>query len=305
MTYLVEPPARKDNLQDTEEVEESDKGGFDQVPVRVVCPHCGLPVITFIEHESSWLTYVVSIGLLMTLGWAALIVVPVVFPLFKDVVHHCPKCLSVLATRSRVELPSWRQEVMSFRFGSCVVVLARKYVALLTGIAILVGGIHWIRTSGAPSSAIALAHRESPLDLTWMDFTNDCGFKSYLGNPIHVSMAFNHKYRNHTFKWTGTMQRMEDGFSFFGFVIHGTIFVRMEPPQFPSKPQMADLVLTFSDENKVSKRATKLKKGQAFSFEATMLEVGKRGAPHAMVLWDLDLPDEAPEPDGKAEIVQP
>merc|ERR1712070_503575 len=122
---------------------------------------------------------------------------------FKDVVHHCPKCLSVLATRSRVELPSWRQEVMSFRFGSCVVVLARKYVALLTGIAILVGGIHWVRTSGAPSSAIALAHREPPLNLTWTDFTKDCGFKSYLGNPIHVNMAFNHKYRNHTFKWTG------------------------------------------------------------------------------------------------------
>lgn len=293
MTYLPETIGRRDDSDDeTEQVEESDKkDSFDQIPVKVVCPHCRRPVLTFIEHESSWLTYVVSIGLLMTLGWAGILVVPVVFPLFKDVVHHCPKCLRVLATRSRVELPSWRSEIMAFRFGSCVVVLARKYVALFTGIAVLVGGIHWIRTAGAPTSAIALAHQEPPLNLTWVDFTKDCGFKSYLGNPIHVNMAFNRKYRNHTFAWSGTMQRMEDGFSFLGFVIHSTVWVRMDPPQFPNKPQMADLVLTFSDESKVPTRATPLKKGQALDFVATMLEVGKRGAPHTMVLWDLKIQD--------------
>lgn len=296
-------PLARDDDKEAEEPGESDRGGFDQIPVRVVCPHCSKPVTTLIEHESSWLTVAVSIALFMTLGWAALIVVPVIFPLFKDVVHHCPKCLSVLATRSRVELPSWRQDIMSFRFGNCVVVLARKYVVLLIAIAIIVGGIHWVQTSGAPSSVIALAHREPPLDLTWINFTKDCGYQSYLDNPIRVNMAFDRKYRNHTFKWTGTMQRVEDGFEFLGFVMRGTIFVRMEPQQFPSKPHAPDLVLTFSDRHEVARRASKLKYGQAFDFEATMLGVGKRGAPHAMVLWDLDISGEAP-PD-EAEITQP
>merc|ERR1719401_1361260 len=87
--------AKREDDEDSEPI-------FDQNPVKVSCPHCGKNVITFIEHEASWVTYLVCLVLLFVLNWAALCVVPVVYPLFKDVVHHCPRCLSVLATRSRV-----------------------------------------------------------------------------------------------------------------------------------------------------------------------------------------------------------
>eukprot|EP00747_Dinoflagellata_sp_TGD_P182436 gnl/TRDRNA2_/TRDRNA2_36688_c0_seq1.p1 gnl/TRDRNA2_/TRDRNA2_36688_c0~~gnl/TRDRNA2_/TRDRNA2_36688_c0_seq1.p1 ORF type:complete len:313 (+),score=43.33 gnl/TRDRNA2_/TRDRNA2_36688_c0_seq1:140-1078(+) len=274
-----DPPEEEDNEEDLV---------FDQVPVRVTCPHCGLNVITYIEYESSWVTYAGSAVLMVTLGWAALCVVPVVYPLLKDVVHHCPRCLNVLATRSRLVLPSFRQEVMSFRFGSCVVVLARKYVLLLLGLSVLIGGIHFMRSSGPPGAmAAALASRGNSSSLSWNDFQKDCGFKSYLGNPIHVAAAFKQKYKDRTFSWRGSATRSEEGFSILGWSQPSLLFVRMPDPQFPNKPDWPDLVLTFEPSAKVGEKVMKLKKGAVLDFEATMIEVGKRGAPHVMTLWEM------------------
>jgi len=260
---------------------------FDQNPVKVTCPHCGKNIITFIEHEASWVTYAVSLGLLFVLNWAALCVVPVVYPLFKDVVHHCPRCLSVLATRSRVELPSPKQEVMSFRFGSCVIVLARKYVLMLLGVMMLVGGIHWCRASGASAAGVEHWQRGPEIALTWDDFTRDCGYKSYLGNPIHVAVAFKENYKNNTVRWEGSVHHVEDSVSFLWMEQRGAVFVRMKPPQFPSKREMADLVLLYSPGDPIARTAGKLHRGRQISFEATFLEVGKRGAPHVLGLWEV------------------
>lgn len=296
MTFLQEIQPKKDDDRPQVLEDEEDEDGdpvFDQQPVKVVCPHCGLNIITFIAHESSWVTYAVSLVLLMVLGWAALCVVPVVYPLFKDVVHHCPRCLSVLATRSRVKVQGFKHDVMSFRFGSCVVVLARKYVLMLMVLFGIIGVIHFFRSSGAPSVGLDATTRGPVVPLSWEDFTRDCGFKSYLGNPIHVTMAFNEQYRNKTFAWEGIVHHVEDGFSFFGFNQRGAVFVRMVPPQFPSKRDAADLVLLYNDGDEVSTPAAKLKRGAALAFEATMVEVGKRGAPHVMMLWQLTEPSAA------------
>ena len=52
MTYLAETVAkRNDDDEEAEEIEENDKGPFDQIPVKVVCPHCHRPILTFIEHN--------------------------------------------------------------------------------------------------------------------------------------------------------------------------------------------------------------------------------------------------------------
>jgi len=278
------------NKKDEDAVEEEEEDGdvrFDQTPVRVVCPHCGLNVITFIEHESSWVTYTVALVLLLVLNWAAICVVPVVWPLFKDVVHHCPRCLSVLATRSRVALPSLKHEVMSFRFGSCVVVLARKYVLMLLALTTLIGGIHFVRSSASAPSGIDAITRTELAPLTWNDFVKDCGFKSYLGNPIHVTMAFNNQYKNKTFHWEGSVHHIEGGLNLLWMVQRGALFARMQPPQFPTKRDMPDLVLLYNEGEQVSTQVQQLKRGSNFSFDATMVEVGRRGAPHVMVLWEL------------------
>jgi len=286
MSYISRETKKDDNQLAVQE--DDDDPIFDQNPVKVSCPHCGLNVITFIEHEASWVTYAVCIGLLLVLNWAAICVVPVVYPLFKDVVHHCPRCLSVLATRSRVVLPKLKDDVMSFRFGSCVVVLARKYVIALTVLVTFIIGIHWMRSSGAPPTHLDLVTRGPSVQLTWEDFTRDCGFKSYLGNPIHVSVAFDENYKNKTVHWAGRVHRVEEGLSLLWLHQRGAVFVRMQPPQFPSKRDMADLVLLYKDTDQaVAEQVSKLKRGGGFAFDATMVDVGKRGAPHVLALWEV------------------
>jgi len=291
MTFLAEiQDNKKAELATPNDTEDGDEDlVYDQTPVKVCCPHCGLSVITFIEHESSWLTYAAAIVLLMCLGWAALCVVPIVFPLFKDVVHHCPRCLNVLATRSRVAINGFKSEVMSLRFGSCVIVLARKWVILLVGLTVLIGGVHALR--GSRSNIVNpgdVQNRMEPQKQSWVDFGDDCGYKSYLGNPIHVSVAFADKYKGKTFRWQGKAHHTESGFSFLWWSQRGALFMRMDPPQFTSKRETPDLVLLYDEKSKeLAQRVAKIKRGEFVGFEASMAEVGKRGAPHTMVLWEI------------------
>jgi hypothetical protein len=305
MTFMAEIVQNKKDETPTPNDEDEGEEGivFDQTPVKVVCPHCGLSVITFIEHESSWVTYLTAIVLLMTLGWAALCVVPIVFPLFKDVVHHCPRCLNVLATRSRVAISGIKSEVMSLRFGSCVIVLARKWVILLVGLMVLIGGIHTLRNGRTSVNSPAdLPTRMMPTALTWQDFSKDCGFKSYLGNPIHVTMSFAEKYKGKTFRWQGKVHHVEEGFTLLWWSQRGAVFARMDPPQFTSKRESPDLVLLYDETSKaLSQQVTKLKRGEFFDFEASMAEVGRRGAPHTMVLWDV-LPAGAANGTAKVDV---
>jgi len=289
MTVLAARTKKDDRHSPQGEHQEEGDGEvvYDQSPVRVVCPHCGLSVVSFIEHESSWVTYAVAIVLLMVLNWAALCVVPVVFPLFKDVVHHCPKCLSVLAKTPRVAITSFKQEVMSFRFGSCVLVLARKYVLMLVAVMAVVGGLHFLRTAGAPVAGAELLPRGELSTIGWQDFLKDCGYKSYLGNPIHVTMAFNEFYKNKTVHWKGSLHAIEEGLSLLWWNQRGAVYVRMDPPQFTGRRGLPDLLLTYTEGTTVAATVRKLKRGSGLDFEATFMEVGRRGAPHVLALWDL------------------
>jgi len=297
---------RDDAARAEEDDEDCEAKKFDQNPVRVVCSHCGLNVTTFIEHEASWVTWLVSLGLVMVLQWAALCVVPVVFPLFKDVVHHCPRCLNVLAVRSRVELPSFRQEVMTFRFGSCVIVLARKWVILLTCLVGLIMCVHSARGPGSLPTGVDAVVRGDISAATWEDFTADCGLKSYLGNPIHVHLAFEDKYKNRTFRWKGRVHHVDPGVNFLWWSARGAVYVRMGPGKLQNRTKdHADLVLLYQPGLPISKDVAELKRGAPLTFEATMLEAGKRGAAHVMVAWEVHKDGESTAETGPAPAPQP
>jgi len=298
-------PKKKEKGDDDEALaiveDEDGEPIFDQSPVKTVCPHCRLNIITFIEHEASWVTIAVCLFLLIVLNWASLCVVPIVYPLFKDVVHHCPRCLKVLAARSRVVLPNFKSDVMTFRFGSCVVVLARKYVLILSAILAVVGGFHLLRGSNARSSTVTSWHRGPSVSLTWADFQKDCGFSTYLGNPIHVAMAFEDKFKNNTVHWRGKQHHQEQSLFVLPWALQQeALFVRMDPAQYPYKRDApADLVLLYNNSGAVAGKARALPQGSSFEFDATMIQVGKRGAPHMLVLWDLQaLTEGAADGDG-------
>merc|ERR1719253_286359 len=154
---------------------------------------------------------------------------------------------------------------------------------------LLIGSIHTIRSGRSNVANPAdMPLRSEPSPLRWEDFNKDCGFKSYLGNPIHVTVAFSDKYKSKTFRWRGKLHHVEEGFTLLWFSQRGAVFACMDPPQLTSKRVVPDLVLLYDDNaEKVAREAAKLKKDQLFDFEASMVEVGRRGAPHTMVLWDI------------------
>lgn len=208
--------------------------------------------------------------------------------------HHCPRCLNVLAVRSRVELPSFRQEVMTFRFGSCVIVLARKWVVLLSCLVALIMCVHSARGPGSlPTGADAVVRGDISA-ATWEDFTADCGLKSYLGNPIHVHLAFEDKYKNRTFRWKGRVHHVDPGLDFLWWSARGAVYVRMGPGKLQNRTKdHADLVLLYQQGQPISKDVAELKRGSPLTFEATMLEAGKRGAAHVMVAWEVHSDEES------------
>ena len=53
-------------------------------PERCSCPHCERPVVTFIDYEASWVTWLLAIVVWFSLGWMAFWVLPLLWPAFKD-----------------------------------------------------------------------------------------------------------------------------------------------------------------------------------------------------------------------------
>eukprot|EP00382_Lankesteria_abbotti_P004131 CAMPEP_0113856856 /NCGR_PEP_ID=MMETSP0372-20130328/9602_1 /TAXON_ID=340204 /ORGANISM="Lankesteria abbotti" /LENGTH=132 /DNA_ID=CAMNT_0000832171 /DNA_START=220 /DNA_END=614 /DNA_ORIENTATION=- /assembly_acc=CAM_ASM_000359 len=106
------------------------------------------------------------------------------------------------------------------------------------------------------------------IDKSWDDFIADCGFRSYLGNPIHASSAFYTSYSRSTVIWTGRVNKIQEGFFSKNF-----LFVTMSPSQFPpdigrSSP---DLALMFS--KTLDNKIVDVHLEDQIHFETTLLEL--------------------------------
>jgi len=198
-------------------------------------------------------------------------------------VHHCPRCLSVIETRSQISLPSVTEEVMTFRVGSCAMVLSRRYVLLFVALVMLIVGGYHLRTAGLAVEAAEVPPGD-PSNKTWAQFQQDCGFRSSLGNPIRASAAFERDYHHRLFAWAGRVLKVNAGFNLLVWQQPSFVLVRMDPPQFQYRDQ-ADLVLSFGV--KFQQTVNELHEGDHLSFNATMLALGKRGAPSTMAIATL------------------
>mmetsp|Transcript_9877 Transcript_9877/g.21703 ORF Transcript_9877/g.21703 Transcript_9877/m.21703 type:complete len:304 (-) Transcript_9877:249-1160(-) len=268
-------------LSDTDDVPE--EVVFDQNPVRCICPHCQKRIMTFVDYQTTFKTYLVALACFACIGWFSVCVMPILWSLLKDAVHHCPRCLSVIETRSQISLPSVTEEVMTFRVGSCAMVLSRRYVLLFVALVMLIVGGYHLRTAGLAVEAAEVPPGD-PSNKTWAQFQQDCGFRSSLGNPIRASAAFERDYHHRLFAWAGRVLKVNAGFNLLVWQQPSFVLVRMDPPQFQYRDQ-ADLVLSFGV--KFQQTVNELHEGDHLSFNATMLALGKRGAPSTMAIATL------------------
>jgi hypothetical protein len=258
---------------------------FDQNPVRCICPHCRKRIMTFVDYQTTFKSYLVALLLFSTIGFFTICVMPILWSLLKDAVHHCPRCLSIIETKSQIVLPSLSEEVMMFKVGSCAMVLSRKYVLLLVALLLLIIGGYHFRASGLAMQAAEVPAGE-PSNRTWAQFQADCGFRSALGNPIRATATFERDYHHRLFSWAGRVLKVNAGFNLLLWQAPSLVLMRMDPPQFQYRDQ-ADVVLSFG--SKFQHTVNELHEGDHLNFEATMLALGKRGAPSTMAIAAMEV----------------
>jgi hypothetical protein len=250
-------------------------------------------VITFIDYEASWVTWVLGFVVWFSLGWMAFWVLPLLWPAFKDVVHHCPKCLNVIERKSRISLPTFRSEVMSFKVGSCAVVLARKYVAILLGLVLLIGGACFLRSTVQLNTSAQETHKGPPSMLSWEDFLAECGPKTSLRAKSSTAHAFDEKFRRRTFTWRGEVNMIREGIDVLFVRTKSVVMVKMYPARYP-KRDSPDVALLFGEDR--NREVGELMPGDWVEFEATMTAHGYRGDPEIMSLWHIKKIDKRPDP---------
>lgn len=260
---------------------------FGDAPVHCNCPHCERAVVTFTDYESSWVTYLLAFVVWFSLGWMAFWVLPLLWPAFKDVVHHCPRCLNVIARKSRISLPTFRTEVMSLKVGSCAIVLARKYVIILGGLLAIILTGYILRSTlhfKMQNTGDSLPKGDMSL-LTWDDFLRECGPRTAFGHRTSSVRNFEEHFRRKTFRWQGEVLLIREGFDVFFLHAKSVIMVRMHPQRYLHQQDLPDVALLFSDDK--NSEVAPLNKGDWIEFEATMTAHGHRGDPEVMMLWDV------------------
>eukprot|EP00922_Rhytidocystis_sp_ex-Travisia-forbesii_P003055 GHVS01004475.1.p1 GENE.GHVS01004475.1~~GHVS01004475.1.p1 ORF type:complete len:535 (+),score=110.71 GHVS01004475.1:109-1713(+) len=249
---------------------------FLDVPVQCLCRHCGAAVLSHVEIVTSWVTCILALVCFLLLGWISICVLPFLWPVLQDSVHTCPLCQNELSRRRRVSVPSFGKDVVTVRCGTCAVVLSRLYVFVLAGmsavILIVYGGRWYLKHVGLPEIA-----KGETVDDSWGDFLQNCGVRTSFGNPIRAVEMFRDRYDHKTINWSGRVNRIREGIWTKNF-----LFVDMHPSQFRSA-EMADLGLMFGAN--LTDVVKHFKPGDRVDFEATMVELGRRGNPHFGVLW--------------------
>lgn len=258
---------------------------FGDTPQDCKCPHCERNVVTFLDFEASFVSYLLAFVVWISLGWMAFWVLPLLWPAFKDVVHHCPRCLNVIERKSRINLPTFRTEVMTCKVGGCAVVLARKYVAIMLGLVGLIVTAYFLRSTIQMNTVHE--HKGTPSMLTWEDFVFDCGPRTSLSHRPSTALLFEERYRKKTFKWQGEVRIIREGFDVLFLRTKNVLMVQMYPPRFKGRHgDHPDVAVLFGVER--NKEVANLSPGDWVEFEATMSAHGFRGDPEVMVLWHIE-----------------
>lgn len=251
---------------------------------RMFCPYCDRTVLTTVELQATGCSFMVALSIFFCCGWLSLCLLPFIWSLLQTAVHRCPLCQEKLSSRSRVTCFQFREQIVTLRIGTCAIVLSRRYIIgilSMLSLLLLTLSVRWyLAAVGFPD-----ALRGEVANATWTEFLEDCGVKSYLGNPLKAEALFEEKYADHTVRWQGRMHHVQEGFFSKHF-----IYIDMDPPYYP-RNDYRDLVLIFG--KTLLPGIATVDVGDEILFEATLLELGRRGRPHLGVIWGLNVTTKA------------
>lgn len=181
-----------------------------------------------------------------------------------------------------MSVPSFRSEVMTIKVGSCAVVLARKYVVILIGLAGVIATFAVMRSSF--HLKVPEIHKGLASTRMWDDFLFDCGPRTGFHHRSSTARLFEEKYRRRTFRWQGEVRSIREGFDVLSMHTKSVVMVQMYPPRHPRR-DIPDVALLFDEA--LDMEVAVLNPGDWVEFEATMTAHGHRGDPEVMTLWHI------------------
>merc|ERR1719387_2937163 len=98
---------------------------------------------------------------------------------------------------------------MTFKVGSCAVVLARKYVVILVSLIGVIATVYFLRSSVHLQAAEI--PKGPPSNHTWEDFLEACGPKPLLRHRSGGQHLFEQRFRRRTFTWEGEVKMIREG----------------------------------------------------------------------------------------------
>lgn len=164
------------------------------------CHKCSTRVSSVVSTQVTLYSYIASFFCVLILQWWSILILPMLIPLSKAIVHRCSSCNNTLATYHPFGLPSMHDEVMTLKCGDCAVILSRTYTIIL--LILTLCGITYMSYSIEPFKPSKF-YIDEMSNATWSEYISDCGSDQVLKNSFRVSQVFKDKYKGKEITWDG------------------------------------------------------------------------------------------------------
>eukprot|EP01015_Nassula_variabilis_P036577 TRINITY_DN9478_c0_g1_i6.p2 TRINITY_DN9478_c0_g1~~TRINITY_DN9478_c0_g1_i6.p2 ORF type:complete len:310 (+),score=42.75 TRINITY_DN9478_c0_g1_i6:67-996(+) len=258
----------------------------EECQVLYKCPHCEQKTYGFISKEASCFTYVVSIMSVLMFGFFSLLILPILIEASKTSVKRCTECMEVTEQKELFSLPSLRDEVLSFKFGSCVIVISRKYA--IFGIGILATA-YFVYSAMYPAPVKQISTQLiSPGEMKWENYVQDCGRQIYLGNGFKAKQNFEMNYKGKVVTWQGVYMDFKEAAnvqSGWGEKIK-LLFLKMIPTDSPEFPDIAlQIPWQLYDKHQAEIKTSSV--GDLWEFTAEIQRLGGEFSFHELIAIDM------------------
>ena len=262
------------------ETGDSDTAVFGAKPVTCRCEFCKNEVTTQVKRKAGWwsrLTFAVCV--FVGLGIFGCVLGGVAYNYMKNVVHKCPQCLNTLHVMPPFQMlggigPSSlvSDDLLSFRAGAMAVIVTRRYMYIL--LVTLLGLFMVYRVTSRLEEYQRIYYVGSPSNLSLDEYISDCGQKALSENPLHCLAQFPVKYRDRSFRWSGRIKSINEGYDVLIFKVDHFIDMTAKNEEF----------IVFLPPDKLALVAD-LKPGANVNFNATLASYGMA---HGMYLHDIE-----------------
>ena len=177
-------------------------------PFQAICENCGKEVTTYVKSEYNFFIVLHILILLLIFGffYGSLLII-ITLPLFKNISHYCPICLSLVHENQFYPIAK-KENFFMIQYGKCVMVIKAIYIyLLLSGILVfgIILNVRYFLYSGVGQSDPLLLNDvnsnefinnlyDGKAELTWEELIKDCGASVMVENSARAIEIFNRKY---------------------------------------------------------------------------------------------------------------